>query len=102
MVELTTMTWAGFIDEAQQPLWAIAMEKRINKKLEIIMALVQVEQSDLDALDASLDEVSASLAAKIQALVDAAGEPLPPAQLDALNADVAALRALSAPTPPPA
>jgi len=71
----------------------------LHRKIGMIMALVQVEQGDLDALDASRDQVAASRAQKIQDLMDAVTEPLPPAQMDALNADVEALRALAAPTP---
>lgn len=65
----------------------------ISHKLEEIMALVKVEQADLDALDGALDEVAASLADKIASLA------LPDADLAALNADVDALRALAAPAP---
>jgi len=96
------MAWAGFLDESQQPKWATAMETRLNRKMDIIMAMVQVEQGDLDALDASLDEVSSAIANKIQALIDAAQTPLPAAELSALQADVETLRGLSAPVPPPA
>jgi len=96
------MTWAGFLDESQQPKWATAMEARLNRKMDIIMGMVQVEQGDLDALDVSLDEIATAFENKIQALIDAAQTPLPEAELSALQADVVALRGLSAPVPPPA
>ena len=57
------------------------------------MALVQVNSDDLDALDTALDEVATAIEAKIEALAVA----LPDADLSALQEDVAALRAISAP-----
>jgi len=65
----------------------------IQTQLEELMAKVAVEQDELVALDAALDEVAASLAAKI------AGLQLPTADLQPLLDDVAALQALSAPAP---
>lgn len=72
----------------------------IRKKLEQLvttqgetMALVKVESAQLEALDSALDEVATSLADKIAALA------LPDADLQPLLDDVAALRALAAPTP---
>ena len=77
-----------------------AIERRtfnINQKVDMLMALVQVEQDDLDALDSALDEVAASLEAKLEGLQVA----LPDADLSELQADVAALRNLAAPASEP-
>lgn len=63
----------------------------------MLMALVQVEQDDLDALDSALDEVAASLEAKLEGLQVS----LPDADLSELQADVAALRNLAAPASEP-
>ena len=69
----------------------------INRKVDMLMALVQVEQDDLDALDTALDEVAASLEAKLEGLQVS----LPDADLSELQADVAALRNLAAPASEP-
>lgn len=63
------------------------------------MALVQVEQDDLDALDTALDEATQAVVDRIQALIDAVPTPLPEAELGALQADVQVLRDLAAPSP---
>jgi hypothetical protein len=96
------MSWFWFVDENTAPRWAVAQENRLNKRMDALMALVKVEQSDLDDLDAALDEATQSISDRIDALV-AAGT-LPDADVTALKADVDALRALSAPAPvePPA
>jgi hypothetical protein len=70
---------------------------RIEQKVDYLMGLVQVEQDDLDALDTAFDAATSSIIARIDELVAAVPEPLPPAQLDALMADVEALRALTTP-----
>jgi hypothetical protein len=83
-------------DPINQILRALA---QIDRKVNAIMAAVQVNQEDLDALDVALDAATQSLADKIAAL------NLPPAQMAALQDDVAALQALAAPAPvvePPA
>lgn len=72
---------------------AVAELEAINNKLGMLMALVKVEQDDLNALDVSLDEVATSLSDKIAAL------QLPTADLQPLLDDVEALRALGAPAP---
>lgn len=72
--------------------------RHVNQKLEDIKMLVSVQQEDLDALDTALDEATAAISARIQALVDAG--TLPVADVSALQADVETLRALAAPTPP--
>jgi hypothetical protein len=80
------------------PFWARQLLHRtdyIARQLEDLKMLVQVEQDSLDALDAALDDVTTSLEAKIEELKTT----LPDADLSALDADVAALRALAAPAP---
>lgn len=82
------------------PDWAHQLHlelHQLDSKVSTIMALVQIEQDSLDALDAALDDVTTSLEAKIESLKVS----LPEADLSALDADVAALRALAAPTPEP-
>jgi hypothetical protein len=70
---------------------------RIEQKVEIVMAQVQVAQEDLDALDTSLDEATDAISAHIDELVAAAGEQLPEGSLTALQEDVERLRGLRAP-----
>jgi len=93
---------AWIFDDSIQPRWAAELEERINNKLGKLMALVKVEQADLDALDQGLDDATAALSAKIQALIDAGN--VPAGDVSALQADLEALRALGAPAPvePPA
>lgn len=82
------------------PDWARQLHlelHQVSSRLETLMALVQIEQDSLDALDAALDDVTTSLEAKIESLKTT----LPDADLSALDADVAALRALAAPTAEP-
>ena len=77
-----------------------AIERRtfnINQKVDMLMALVQVEQDDLDALDVALDEATTAIETRLEALQVA----LPDADLSALQADVAALRNLAAPASEP-
>lgn len=66
---------------------------RIEQKVDTLMAQVRVNSEDLDALDTALDEVTASLTTKIESL------QLPEGDLTELQADLEALRALSAPKP---
>jgi len=80
-------------DDNVQPAWAIAMEKRITNRLDKLMALVSVEQGDLDDLDQALDAATQSLSDKIAAL------NLPAADLSALQEDLATLQNLGAPAP---
>ena len=86
-------------DDSVQPEWAKQLEVRINKKFEAInqklgniMALVKVEQGDLDALDQGLDAATSALSEKLQALIDAGS--LPAGDVSALQADLEALQAL--------
>jgi hypothetical protein len=66
---------------------------QIDRKVNAIMAAVQVNQEDLDALDQALDAATQSLADKIAAL------NLPEGDVGPLLEDVAALQALAAPAP---
>lgn len=82
------------------PDWARQLHLELHNlttKVDTLMALVQIEQDSLDALDAALDEVTTSIEAKIEGLKTT----LPDADLSALDADVAALRALAAPAAEP-
>ncbi|MEI6377060.1 MAG: hypothetical protein WCO97_07685 [bacterium] len=84
------------------PQWARELLHRtdsIARQLKEIKMLVQVEQSQLDELDAALDDVTAAISEKLQALIDAG--TLPAADVSALLADVDALKTLVAPTPAP-
>jgi len=65
------------------------------------MALVQVDQTDLDTLAASLEAVKAAIATEI-ANLQAANPPLPAGSLDGLNTALSDLQGLQAPpaTPP--
>lgn len=77
------------------PDWAHQLHlelHQLDSKVSTIMALVQIY-----AFFAALDDVTTSLEAKIESLKTA----LPDADLSALDADVAALRALAAPTAEP-
>ena len=71
-----------------------------NRKLKNIMALVSVEQDELDSLGVALAEVATSLSDKIDALI-AADVPLPAGSLDGLKADLASLQSLVAPAAVP-
>ena len=71
-----------------------ARDVRIEKKVGNIMALVQIEQADLDQLDTDLDAATTAIIAKIEGL------NLPAAQMDALKEDLDNLRAISAPAAP--
>lgn len=78
------------------PDWARQLHlelHHLDSKVDTLMALVKIEQDQLDALDAALDDVTTSLEAKLEELKAS----LPDADLSALDADVAALRALAAP-----
>jgi hypothetical protein len=61
------------------------------------MALVSVEQTDLDNLAANLEAVKAALASQI-AQLEAAGN-IPPASLDGLNTALTDLQSLETPAP---
>lgn len=81
------------------PIWAqhiLAGLNKIQKGIEDIMALVQVDQAALDTLAASLEAVKSSLATEIAAL----GQALPAADLTGINKALTDLEALEAPAPP--
>ena len=96
------MGFFGDIDKLLQvPETLVRIEESLQSlhlKVGTLMADVRVTQEALNDLDTSLDEVAANLAAHIEAL------NLPEGDLSELQADVEALRALSAPAPaePPA
>jgi hypothetical protein len=82
------------------------LENQLEEGLEQLMALVSIEQTDLDALSTDLAAAVAAVGteiANLEAAVAAAGTPLPAGSLDALKAGVASLQKLEvpAPTPPP-
>jgi hypothetical protein len=75
--------------------------------MKTLMALVSVEQTDIDTLSTDLDAAVTSISSEITALeaAVAAGKPLPVGSLDGVKAGLAKLQALEvpapAPTPPP-
>lgn len=89
------------------PWWAIALienQEQLTKDMETLMALVSVEQTDLDTLSTDLNAAVASVATEItnlEAALAAAGTPPPAGSLDALKAGVASLQALEVPAPTP-
>lgn len=66
------------------------------------MALVQVEQTDLDTLATNLEAAITAVATEVTNLEAqvAAGQPLPAGTLDGLNTALANLQALEVPAPP--
>ena len=82
---------------ARQLLWSQA---EINHKLGVIMALVSIEQSDLDDIATTVSDVADAL----QAVIDNPN-PLAPADESALQAAVVKLQGVgpkTAPVEPPA
>jgi hypothetical protein len=80
------------------PLWAVqlaAQVTQIQKQIGKLMALVQIEQSDLDTLAGNLEAVKTSLAAEIASLQT----QLPQADLSGVKQAVADLTALEPPAP---
>lgn len=75
----------------------------IDNQLGDIMAAVQVEQSDLDAIATNLASVGATLTSEIADLEAkvAAGQPLTPADLTGLKAAQSTLDALAVPASTP-
>jgi hypothetical protein len=72
----------------------LAGQRHINRKLDRIMALVSIEQGDLDQFASTLSTIGDDLAAII-----AAGN-LQPADESALQAAVAKVQALDVPAAP--
>jgi hypothetical protein len=82
-------------------------QEHLQESVNAVMAAVQVEQNDLDALSTDLNAAVASVSTELtnlEAALAAAGTPLPAGSLDGLKAGVASLQALEvpSPTPPPA
>jgi hypothetical protein len=87
------MQFPWIFPAAWQPQWAQDMEQRLTNQLEAIMALVQVDQSQLDTLATALQGIVANLTAEIAALKTA----LPAGDFSAVEAQLAALQALEVP-----
>lgn len=89
------------------PWWAqelLCAVQQLHRQIGTLVSLVQVEQTDLDALSTDLNAAVASVSTEItnlEAAVAAAGTPLPAGSLDALKAGVASLQALEVPAPTP-
>lgn len=80
------------------PYWAVDLSARlleIQKGIQQIMALVQVDQAALDSLAASLEAAKTAIAAEIASLQVS----LPAADLSGLNQALADLQAVEAPAP---
>lgn len=80
------------------PPWAIALTAQvtqIQKGIQKIMALVQIDQTELDNLATALEAVKTSLAAEIAGLQT----QLPAADLSGLNQALTDLQGLETPTP---
>jgi hypothetical protein len=82
------------------PPWAVQLTEQvteIQKGIRKIMALVEIDQADLDTLATSLEAVKTSLATEIASL----GQQLPAADLSGLNQALTDLQGLEAPAPAP-
>lgn len=80
------------------PPWAMQLSAQltqIQKGIQQIMALVEVDQTALDTLATSLEAAKAALAAEIASLQT----QLPQADLSGLNQALADLQSLEAPAP---
>lgn len=83
------------------PPWAVqltAQVTQIQKEIHKIMALVQIDQTQLDDLATALETVKTTLAAEIAGLQTA----LPAADLSGLNQALSDLQGLEPPAPAPA
>lgn len=76
------------------PRWA----QELITKVDLIMALVSVEQAELDVLAVALEDVKAAIAAEIASLSTA----VPAADVSGLTKALADLQALVPPAPAPA
>jgi hypothetical protein len=86
---------------AQELLLQMAQLKQGMGKL---MALVEVDQTDLDTLATNLEAAVTSVGTEItnlEAALTAAGTPPPAGSLDGLNSALTALQALEVPAPAP-
>ena len=90
----------------RQPAWVnqlLTQSQQIMEGITKLMALVQVEQTDIDTLATNLDAAVTAVATEIKDLEAkvAAGQPLPAGSLDGHNAALASLQALEVPAPAP-
>lgn len=84
----------------QTPAWAMQLAgqvTQIQKGINRIMALVEIDQTDLDTLATSLESVKTTLAAEIASLQ----QQLPAADLSGLNQALTDLQGLEPPAPAP-
>ena len=79
--------------------WIAREFTHLDNRLDQIMALVSVDQTDLDNLAASLETIKTNLAAELAALQ--ANAAIPAGSLDGLNAAVADLHTLEPPAAAP-
>jgi hypothetical protein len=85
----------------------IENQEQLLEGMKAIMALVSVEQTDLDTLASDLSAAVAAVGAEVtnlEAELAAAGTPLPAGSLDGIKSGLASLQALEVPAPatPPA
>jgi hypothetical protein len=89
-----------------QPAWVnqlLHQQQQILNGVYTIMALVQVEQTDLDTLAANLQTAIAAVGDEVKNLeAQVAAGNLPAGSLDGLNNALTALQALEPPAPAPA
>jgi hypothetical protein len=71
----------------------------INRKLDQLMAAVQIQQEELDQFASDIQESVDAVAAELQALIDSADNPLTAADVTALQGAIDNLKALEAPHP---
>ena len=90
------MIWPHRKRPCRQPAWVTDLQQQlqvITNILENLMALVQVEQTDLDTLASNLEAAVTAVESEIAALKQA----LPAADLSGLNTALANLQALEVP-----
>lgn len=94
----------------RRPWWATALlenQEQLLEGLNKLMALVSVEQTDLDTLATDLSTAVTTVGAELTdletklAAAIAAGTPLPAGSLDGVKAGLASLQALEVPAPTP-
>ncbi|GAS92701.1 hypothetical protein [Mycolicibacterium brisbanense] len=88
-----------------QPAWVnqlLHQQQQILNGVITIMALVQVEQTDLDTLATNLQTAIAAVGTEVKNLeAQVAAGNLPAGSLDGLNSALTALQALEPPAPAP-
>ena len=77
--------------------WLSKQFTLLNRKVDQLMAQVQVDQDALDALATQLETVKSNIATEIQNLQNAAGPALPAGSLDGLNTALTDLQGLTLP-----